>query len=311
MYEEKVRQDFDRARHKALMHELLSIVKRQPNELIPYHEVRSRVSPERESYRGFQEVPVNQIVGSVDRFRDFNRAFLPRHGHTAGRWQNVDRAYYQDVRLPPIQLYKVGDVYWVKDGNHRVSVARERGVEFIDAEVIEGHIRVPLYASMSTGELLQQVEYAEFLRRTDLDRLRPDHDIRPTTLGRYDEIWDHILLQQEGLSERLGRPATTDEAVKHWYDEIFLPISRVVQERQLLDRFPGRSAADVYLWVIANRHELEDRDGQELSPATSAAAFADIVEAESALPARLRRLPRTVKRGVRKVARSRLRPTSP
>ncbi len=124
----------------------------------------------RESYRGSGIVPVNQIVGSVDRFRDFDRAFLPRQRHTAGRWKNIDRAYYQDVRLPPIQLYKVGDVYFVKDGNHRVSVARERGVEFIDAEVIEGHIRVPLYASMSPAELLLQVEYAEFLRRTDLDR---------------------------------------------------------------------------------------------------------------------------------------------
>jgi hypothetical protein len=273
--------------------------------------VRSRVSPDRESYRGFQEVPVKQIVGSVDRFRDFDREFLPRHGHTAGRWRNVDRAYYHDVRLPPIQLYKVGDVYWVKDGNHRVSVARERGVEFIDAEVIEGHIRVPLYASMSTGELLQQVEYAEFLRRTDLDRLRPDHDVRPTSLGRYDEIWDHILLHQEGISEKFDRPATTDEAVKSWYDEIFLPISRVVHERRLLDRFSGHSAADVYLWVMTNRQELEDREGQELSPENTAAVFADIVEAESALPARLRRLPRIVKRGVRKIARPGLRPAGP
>ena len=311
MVNEQVRQDFERARHKALLHDLLAIVKRQPNELIPYHEVRNRVSPDRESYRGFQTVPVDQIVGSVDRFRDFDREFLPRHGHTAGRWQNIDRAYYQDIRLPPIQLYKVGDVYFVKDGNHRVSVAKERGVEFIDAEVIEGHIRVPLYASMSPLQLLLQVEYAEFLRRTDFDRLRPDHDIRPTALGRYDEIWDHILLHQEGLSERFGRNATTDEAFTSWYDEIYLPISRVVRERELLARFPGRSAADVYLWVMANRQALEEREGQELSPASTAEFFADVVEAEAALPARLRRVPHIVKRGIRKMARPRLRPAGP
>ena len=94
----------------------------------------------------------------------------PASGHTAGRWKNVDRAYYQDVRLPPVQLYKVGDVYFVKDGNHRVSVARERGVEFIDAEVIEGHVRVPLYASMSPFELL----HAGRVRRVPApDRPRP------------------------------------------------------------------------------------------------------------------------------------------
>lgn len=311
MVDEKVRQDFERARQKAFLHELLSIVKRQPNELIPYHEVRKRVSPDRESYRGFQVVPVRQIVGSVDRFHDFDREFLPRHGHTAGRWKNVDRAYYQDVRLPPIQLYKVGDVYWVKDGNHRVSVARERGVEFIDAEVIEGHIRVPLYASMSPLELLQQVEYAEFLRLTDLDRLRPDHDIRPTALGRYDEMWDHILLHQEGMSERRGEPVSTAEAVKNWYDEIFLPIARVVRDRKLLDRFPDRSEADVYLWVMANRGELEAREGQEMDPESTASAFADVIERESSLVSKISRMPRKVRRGIRKVARPRPRPAGP
>ena len=101
--------------------------------------MRQRVSPEGESYRGVQTVRLSQIIGSMDRFQDFNREFFPRQRFTAGRWQNVDRAYYQDIHLPPIQLYKVGDVYFVKDGNHRVSVARERGQEFIDAEVIEGH----------------------------------------------------------------------------------------------------------------------------------------------------------------------------
>jgi hypothetical protein len=309
--EERVKQDFERARHKALMHEMLSIVRRQSNDLIPYHEVRSRVSPDRESYRGFQVVPVDKIVGSVDRFHDFDRAFLPRHGHTAGRWQNVDRAYYQDVRLPPIQLYKVGEIYFVKDGNHRVSVAKERGVEFIDAEVIEGHIRVPLYASMSPAELLAQVEYAEFLRRTDLDRQRPDHDIRPTALGRYDEIWDHILLHQDSKSDRLGREISRAEAAASWYDEIFLPIARVVRERHLLDHFPGRSAADVYLWVSANRQELEARGGQAMSPETTASAFADVIEAEATLPARLRRVPHIVKRGIRKMSRPKLPPIGP
>ena len=129
MVEEQVRTDFDRARHKAFRNELLSYFSRRPNALLSFHEVRKRYKPEQESYRGMQEVPVRQIIGSVDRFRDFDRAFLPRHARSAGRWQNVDRAYYQDVRLPPVQLYKVGDVYFVKDGNHRVSVARERGVQ--------------------------------------------------------------------------------------------------------------------------------------------------------------------------------------
>src|SRR6476620_8482654 len=167
MVEEQVRSDFDRARHRAFRNELLSYFSRRPNALLSFHEVRKRYKPEQESYRGMQEVRVRQIIGSVDRFRDFDRAFLPRHARSAGRWQNVDRAYHQDVRLPPVQLYKVGDVYFVKDGNHRVSVAREHGVEFIDAEVIESHVRVPIEASMTPFQLLMQVEYAEFLRLTN------------------------------------------------------------------------------------------------------------------------------------------------
>jgi hypothetical protein len=301
MMDEQVNNDFDRARQKALFREILSIFRREPNELIPYHEVRKRVSPEAESYRGFQTVPIDQIVGSVDRFRDFDRAFLPRRGHTAGRWKNIDRAYYQDVQLPPTQLYKVGDVYFVKDGNHRVSVARERGVEFIDAEVYEGHIRVPLYASMAPTELLLQVEYAEFLRNTDLDRLRPDHDIRPTSLGRYDEIWDQILLHREWLSEHCGRDASPAEAVADWYDNMYLPIVRVVREQGVARRFPDRSEADMYLWVMAHRDELEHRYGHEVDPAESATDYARAVKREARLSRRLSRATRGARRRVARV----------
>jgi hypothetical protein len=298
--DEQVASDFERARQKAFFRELLSVFRREPNELIPYHEVRSRVAPDGESYRGIQTVPVSQIVGSVDRFRDFDRAFLPRQRHTARRWKNVDRAYYQDVRLPPVQLYKVGDVYFVKDGNHRVSVARERGVEFIDAEVFEGHIRVPLYASMSPMGLLLQVEYAEFLRRTDLDRLRPDHDIRPTALGRYDEIWDHILMHREWLSERNERPVETAEAVADWYDHMYLPIFRVVREQRIGKRFPDRTEADIYLWVMAHRDELEQRAGREIDPAESATDYARSVKRDATLT---RRVARATRRAGRRLTR--------
>ena len=143
-FEEQVRQDFERARQRAFLQDLGSIFARRPSNLISYHDFRQRVSPEGESYRGLQTVPLNQIVGSMDRFRDFNRAFFPRQRFTAGRWQSIDRAYYEDRQLPPIQLYKVGDVYFVKDGNHRVSVARERGQGEIDAYVTEYLVDVPL-----------------------------------------------------------------------------------------------------------------------------------------------------------------------
>jgi hypothetical protein len=274
-FESEVRQDFERARTHAFFADLRAIFARRRNDLVPYHAVRSRVSPEEESYRGVQTVRLAQIVGSMDRFQDFNREFLPRQKFTAGRWQNVDRSYYQDVQLPPIQLYKVGDVYFVKDGNHRVSVARERGQEFIDAEVIEGHIRAPLSPSMSPDELLLQAEYAEFLRRTDLDRLHPEHDIRPSALGRYDEIWGHIQAHRAWLEAIRHHPVADRDAVADWYAHIYCPIVEVARRQELTARFPDRTEADLYLWVMRHRLEIERALGHDVGPAPAAEAYAE------------------------------------
>ncbi|MCD6031109.1 MAG: transcriptional regulator [Thermomicrobiales bacterium] len=274
-FDQEVRQDFERARTHGFFADLRAIFARRSRDLIPYHEVRQRVSPEGESYRGLQSVRLSQIVGSMDRFQDFNREFFPRQRFTADRWQNIDRAYYQDILLPPIQLYKVGDVYFVKDGNHRVSVARERSQEYIDAEVIEGHIRAPLYPAMSANELLLQAEYAEFLRRTDLDRLHPDHDIRPSALGRYDEIWGHIQVHRDWLSAIRHQPVSDREAVADWYEHIYCPIVEVARKRGLTDRFPEHTEADVYLWVMRHRRAIEEEQGTDIGPAPAALDYAD------------------------------------
>lgn len=280
MMEDRVRQDFEKARQRAFLNDLTSAISGRTNDLVPFQELRRRLNPEGESYRGMQTVPVSQIVGSMDRFRDFDRTFLPRKKTTQGRWTRVDRAYYEDVRLPPIQLYKVGDIYFVKDGNHRVSVARDRGVEFIDAEVIEGHVRVPLDSAMSPQELLLQAEYAEFLRRTDLDILEPDHDIRPTALGRYDEIWNHIEGHRDWLSAIWHREATVHEAVRDWYAYIYMPIVRIVRDRGVLDAFPRLTEADIYLWVMKHRAVLGEEAGHDVGPIESAEDYAEIMTSD-------------------------------
>lgn len=287
MMEDQVRQDFEKARQKAFVNDLKSSVSRRTNDLLPFHELRRRLNPEGESYRGMRVVPVSQIVGSMDRFRDFDRTFLPRKKSTQGRWTRIDRAYYEDVRLPPIQLYKVGDIYFVKDGNHRVSVARERGIEFIDAEVIEGHVRVPLDSNMSPQELLLQAEYAEFLRHTDLDLLEPDHDIRPTALGRYDEMWGHIEGHRRWLSAIWHREATVQEAVKDWYAYIYMPIIQIVRDRGVLDAFPRLTEADIYLWVMKHRAELGEEAGHDIGPIESAEDYAEIMTSDRGMGDRI------------------------
>ncbi len=296
---QRIDEDYSHARRRAFLRGARALFARRPNDLIPYHEIRRRLSPDRESYRGVQSVPLDKIVGSMDRFRDFDRVFLPRQRHTAGRWKHVDRAYYEDKVLPPIQLYKIGDVYFVKDGNHRVSVARERGQAYIDAEVTEGHVRAPLYATMGPEELLRQAEYAEFLRRTDLDRLRPDHDIRPTALGRYDEMWEHIELHRRWLEEVFERrPVGREEAVIRWYDRVYLPIVRFARERGVTRHFPGATEADVYLWMMRRRDELYRRYTRTRDPVGSAIAHVDAMDEELGWS---RKLSRPLSRAVARV----------
>src|SRR5437762_1224549 len=184
--------DFERARRKAFLNDVRATLGRKPNWLMAFEEVQSTLRFEGQTYKGMQEVPVTSIVGSVDRYHDFDRAFLPTQTRTRPRWESVDRAALTDVVLPPVQLYKVGQVYFVKDGNHRVSVAKEKGMEFIDAEVIELITRVPLTPNTDPSDLIMMGEYAHFLEKTNLDKLRPGMNITFTSLGRYDVLLEHI-----------------------------------------------------------------------------------------------------------------------
>ncbi len=125
-------------------------------------------------YRGVQTVRVDQIVGSLNRYHQFDRAFLPVEDQIASRWQSIDRAFYKDISLPPVLLYKVGQVYFVVDGHHRVSVAREQGQEFIEAEVRECATKVNITPDLKPEDLVILGEKVHFLERTHLDDLRPE-----------------------------------------------------------------------------------------------------------------------------------------
>jgi hypothetical protein len=137
-------------------------------------------------------IQVAQIVGSVGRYRNFDRAFLPRHAHARGRWTNVDRAHREDVQLPPIEVYQVGEIYFVRDGNHRVSVARERGQEIVDAFVTLIEVSVLLTPDVDLDDLMRKQEYVAFLQATRLDVLRPGARIELTLLGQYERLTEHI-----------------------------------------------------------------------------------------------------------------------
>ncbi len=142
--EEQVDKDFLRARHRALFGRLAARIRgnKEPNVLLAFDEARRAMRADNRFYLGRRVVEVSKIVGSVDRYREFDRGFMPARVSMAERWKRVDRAFHRGVELSAVRLYKLGDAYFVEDGNHRVSVARYQGVETIDAEVTEFYPRL-------------------------------------------------------------------------------------------------------------------------------------------------------------------------
>jgi hypothetical protein len=268
--------DFSVARGRAFFNKVIAALSGHPQNLLVYDEVREKLRLGGPVYRGVEPVPVEKIIGSVDRYRDFDRLFLPTQSHTRERWRRINRAWYQDISLPPVLLYKVGDVYFVVDGNHRVSVARSKGQIFVDAEVRECVARVPLTKEVEPEDLERLGEKVEFLERSRLDVLRPDAEVETTLLGGYDRLIEHIAVHRYFMGLERGVAIPEADAVKHWYDTLYLPIFIVIEDSGILNDLPGRTAADLYLWVMDHLHFVRDQPGQEGIDVTSAAQ--DFVE---------------------------------
>jgi hypothetical protein len=266
----RVQADFSRARFKAFLNRIRSIVSGQPSTLLSYDEVKANLHIGGPIYRGVQTVRVDQIIGSLNRYHQFDRAFLPVEDQAASRWQNVDRAFYKDISLPPILLYKVGQVYFVVDGHHRVSVAREQGQEFIDADVRECATKVNITPDLKPEDLVILGEKVYFLERTRLDVLRPDSRIRLTIPGGFDRMAEHIAVHRYFMGIDWKRDISEEEAVTHWYDKVYVPIVKVIRQSKILKEFPGKTEGDLYVWVLDHQRFLSD-EGQSLQPPEEAA----------------------------------------
>jgi hypothetical protein len=256
---------FGIARRKAFLRHVMAVLQGRSNRLLAFEEVRERLHVGGPIYRGVQSVPVRQIIGSVNRYHDFDRVFLPSQDFTSARWRSIGRAFYQEISLPPVKLYKVGEVYFAVDGNHRVSVAREMGQEFIDAEVQECSVRVPITPDLAPEDLEIIGEKAEFLQRTGLDQIRPQADISLTIAGGYYALLEHIAVHRYLQSVEWQREFAAEEAAAQWYDQVYWPMIQSIRKSNILDDFPGRTEADLYLWVMEHRYYLRERFGPGIS----------------------------------------------
>jgi hypothetical protein len=274
---------FRRSASKAQVADLMGKVTGADTDLVSYDVVASRLRARQQIEMGTRMVPLEQIVGSVGRYRDFTRTFLPRAAISPERWARVDAIMHSLEGYLPIELYKIGQVYFVRDGNHRVSVARANGLTHIEAYVSEIETDIDLTLDdFERDQWIIKIERAEFLKRTDLDALRPGNNVVLTEPGRYPILLRHITVHQyfRGLDlERAGSNEQIEwpDAVMSWYDNIYLPVVEAIREHKLLADFPHRTEADLYLWIAYHREELAKRfELAPLSPDAAVRTFAQI-----------------------------------
>lgn len=267
--------DFRRARDRAAVERLAARLSSRSSELLSYEDVRRRVRASGVVSHTIQDVPLEAIVGSVSRYNDFTRNFLPRKDSNQSRWMNVYQAMSESRGLPPVELYRIGDAYFVKDGHHRVSVSRQMDWESIQAFVTEVRSKVPIDPTIQPDELIIKAEYTDFLALTKLDELFPEANLAVTSAGKYSELLEHIEVHRHYTGLELGREIGYEEAAGHWYETVYMPVVELINDMGLLFRFAGRTETDLYLWLGSYRAKKEAQLGWDIKDSTAAAALVE------------------------------------
>jgi hypothetical protein len=271
-------EDFSRARSYALLSRVAHLITPDKEKMMSLNDVKEILRPKGEVYRGMQEVPVNLIVGSEGRYSDFNRFFQPKSDFLRARWQKVDEAALGHIILPPISLYEIGGVYFVRDGNHRVSVARMQGVEIIDAEVISLTSEIKIDPSMTEQDIKKKVsEYEKdiFYLKTNFGKITEFYGLDFSTPGRYDVIYNHILVHKYYIDEKRTEESTFHDALLSWFNTVFMPIIEVIREEKILPQFPRRTESDLYVYIVKRWDYLKQEEGENVSALDAAKDFSE------------------------------------
>lgn len=269
---------FDDARRAALVTDILRLLQGKPRDLLPFEAVRETLRLRGVVDRGVRDVPLDDIVGSLGRDREFNRVFLPREEALRDRWNDVRAMTLGQEGFPRVELYKVGEAFFVLDGHHRISVARVLAAPTIEAHVLEFVTDVPLEPDDTIEHLALRRGRADFLEATGIDaELTEPHG--------YARLLDHITVHSYYRGLDLDRCFEWDEAVPSWRDLVYLPMLEIIRESNILELFPGRTETDLYLYAMDHLHYLRERYGD----APPAAAVREMEEEMMSWPMRVRR----------------------
>jgi hypothetical protein len=248
--------DFSRARRSQLLGELGRRLRREPDDvalILPFDEVVDALGRVGEVELGLQTIALDSIVGTVDRTRDFDRGFRPTTTRVRGRWQRIAAAQRRGEAFPPISVYRVGDLHFVRDGHHRVSVAKSLGREDIDAYVTQVRTRVGTGDELRLADLPLKGHERLFKERVPLPperhaRVRPSDPWHFGDLAEGVEAWGFRLMQER--REYMDREAVA----RTWFEEEFEPVVATLREAELVRE--NEQDADAYSRVAAARYEL-------------------------------------------------------
>lgn len=252
---------FEKAHRQAVRERLAARVSGRDDHLLPFESIRRLLFQQNTCFAGVQNIPVEKITGTVGRYNDLNRHFLPVNKELRDRWLNITELGLTRG-WPPIDVYKIGDVYFVEDGNHRVSAARTLGYETIEASVIEFVDQVDLQPEDSLDDALIKLGKHQFMEHTQLDQRFPDHHIHFTKPGGYEELMAQIVDLREKLIVIDEEEVSYGEAVAAWYELVYQPTVQIINDSTLLEDFPGRTEADLFVWISKMRQPLVDYCGE-------------------------------------------------
>ena len=261
-------EDFSRARHKALFNEVQHFLNPDEATLISFSDIKKLLKPENEVYKGMQTIPVKLIVGSEGRYKDFDNRFFPKSMHLKTRWEHIDMAHINDIALPPISLYELGGVYFVRDGNHRVSVAKAKGIEFLDAEVVSLQSEIKLKPGDSLKKMTRQVinyEKRVFYGETGFGDVTDFWNLDFSVPGQYDVIYNHILTHKYYINMNKSDEIGMDKAMLSWLTTVYFPVITIINKYHIMNYFPHRTKSDLYVWIIKYWDEIKQKFGNDFT----------------------------------------------
>ncbi|MQA61059.1 MAG: chromosome partitioning protein ParB [Actinophytocola sp.] len=247
--------DFLRARRRQVQSLLSAWLRREPDDvniMLPFDEVVAALGKRAEHDLGLRMITIESIVGSVDKTREFDRWFRPTSGRVRTRWERLAAATRRGEEIPPIDVYRVGELHFVSDGHHRVSVACALGLREIEAYVTQIETKIDPAGIRFRGDLIVKDYRRIFLDRVPLtgqarEKVRVDDPWNYAELGEHVEAWGFRLMQDEG--EFLDRATVA----QRWYAEEFVPVVRMLAEADLIGE---HTEAEAYLRLAGERYRL-------------------------------------------------------